>query len=74
MYSVGTVLRLDDQKSYAVVSTQNVNEKKYVYLVDINDNSNIMFCEIQGEELVFVDDKILIQKLILMINQDINGD
>ena len=74
MYSIGTVLELDDNKSYAVVSALTLDNKQYIYLADINDAANIMFCEVQNDELVFVNDADLIKKLILMVTKEVNKD
>ena len=52
MFEIGTVLELDDEKNYAVISQINYNAKIYIYLIDIADNANMMFCELQNDELV----------------------
>ena len=70
VYNIGTVLELDDNKSYAVVSNISCDDKRYLYLVDIDDNSNVMFCESQNDELVFVNDKNLVQKLLLLVAKE----
>ena len=73
MFEIGTVLELDDEKNYAVISQINYNEKIYIYLIDIADNSKMMFCELQNDELVTVSDNKLLEKLVLLANKDVNG-
>ena len=73
MFEIGTVLELDDEKNYAVISQINYNEKIYIYLIDIADNSNMMFCELQNDELLTVSDHKLLENLVLLANKDVNG-
>ena len=73
MFEIGTVLELDDEKNYAVISQINYNEKIYIYIIDIADNSNMMFCELQNDELVTVSDHKLLENLVLLANKDVNG-
>ena len=68
MFKVGTVLNLDDGKDYAVVTNINFQNKIYIYLIDINDNTNMMFCELENDELVAVKDIELIKQLSLLYN------
>lgn len=73
LFEIGTVLELDDQKNYTVISHINYNSKQYLYLIDISDNSNMMFCELQNDELVTVTDLKLLEQLVLLANKDVNS-
>ncbi len=73
MLEAGTVLDLDDNNSYAVISNVEYNNKEYLYLVDLNDNSNMMFVEKIGNEIVPINDTKLAKNLILVMNEKINN-
>ena len=45
MLKQGEILTLNDNKKYSVVYTTELNSKNYVYLIDQDDYTNIMFCE-----------------------------
>ena len=73
MYNIGTVLYLSDNCSYAVISNIIYEEKEYLYLVDINDNSNMIFALKNNDTLEIVHDTSLINKLILEMNKQVNN-
>ncbi len=62
------IITLNDKNKYVVASKVNFNGSKYVYLVDINDNSNLKFFEIEKDnslsELDSTIDEELIKQLI----------
>ena len=41
------IITLSDNNKYVVASIVTYNNKEYVYLVDINDNNNLIFAEIE---------------------------
>ena len=57
-------LTLDDNNEYVVVSKVNVDDKNYFYLIDKNDNSNLKFCYQYNDELVELNDKELVTRLL----------
>ena len=66
---------MDDDNEYIVVSKVNYKGLIYYYLLDKNDNSNIKFCyeDNVNEELVEIDDKVLITKLLpLFLKESLN--
>ncbi|MCI8778410.1 MAG: hypothetical protein HFI87_04615 [Bacilli bacterium] len=73
MFDIGTVLDLDDNNSYMVISSVKYNNKEYLYLVDLNDNSNMMFVEKLENELIPINDTNLLKNLILLMNDEINN-
>lgn len=62
------IITLSDENKYVVASKVNLNNSKYVYLVDINNNKNLKFAEIEQDgllsELDSDIDKELIKQLI----------
>lgn len=62
------IITLSDENKYVVASKVNLNNSRYVYLVDINNNKNLKFVEIEQDgflsELDSDIDKELIKQLI----------
>jgi len=58
------VVTLDDNNKYAIVSKIDYEEKKYYYLVDINNVENLMFCYEDKGDLVKLNDAELIKKML----------
>lgn len=58
------LVTLDDNKQYVVVSKTDLEHKKYYYLVDMNNNENVLFCYEDDDNLVQLDDENLIIKLL----------
>lgn len=58
------VVTLDDNNKYVIASKINYESKNYYYLVDIKNPVNLMFCYEVNGELVEIDDKSLITKLL----------
>lgn len=59
------VLTLDDNKEYVVVSNTIYNNIKYYYLMELSNLKNILFCYEDNGDLVEVDDKELLDKLLV---------
>lgn len=69
MININDLVTLEDNKDYVVVSKAIYNNKNYYYLIDINDETNLMFCYEDDNQLVESNDKSLNTKLIpLFIN------
>ena len=62
--SIKDTLTLDDNNEYVVVSKVNYENKNYYYLLDKNNNENPLFCYEDNDELVELNDKELITKLL----------
>lgn len=73
MFDIGTIIDLDDNNSYTVISGIEYNNKEYLYLVDLNENSNMMFVEKSGNELIPINDTKLVKDLIQLMNDKINN-
>lgn len=61
---VKDILTLSDKKEYVVVSKALYDGKEYLYLIDINNDSNFKFCYIDNDEVVESNNKELNTKLI----------
>lgn len=72
------IITLNDKNRYVVASKVNYNGSTYVYLVDINDNTNLKFAEIEKNnslsELDSVKDEELIKQLIPLFYNSSKGD
>lgn len=58
------ILTLDDNNEYVVISKIKHENKNYYYLLDRNNLKNVKFCYEDNEELVEINDKELITKLL----------
>lgn len=59
------ILTLDDNKKYAMVNMLTFNEKKYVYLTELDDFNNYIIGEILNDEIIQVEDQNLLGQLII---------
>lgn len=70
-------LNLSDGNEYVVCSKVNYEEKKYLYLIDINNYKNVKFCEevrsTEADKVVNVEDAELIKTLIPMFYEASKG-
>lgn len=74
MLSQGEILTLNDNKKYTVVSSTIMDDINYVYLVDQDDYTNLMFCKYDNNNgLEEVIDETLIEKLMTIFGKDISG-
>ena len=64
MIDIRDILTLDDNNEYVVVSKISYEDKIYYYLVDKNKNENIKFCYEKEDNLVELNDKVLVTKLL----------
>lgn len=46
------IITLSDENKYLVASKVDYNNSKYIYLVDINDNKNLKFAEIENDGVI----------------------
>ena len=58
------VITLDDDNEYVVVSKVEYEDKIYIYLLDKNTNTNVKFCYQDNDELVELNDKDLVTRLL----------
>lgn len=70
MIEQGDILTLDDNNEYTVVAVAEYEKKNYCYLIDLEDEENISFCEIlDNNELEEVTDENLIENLSKQFNE-----
>lgn len=63
-FEIKDTLTLDDNNEYVVISKINYKNINYCYLLDKNNEENVNFCYEDNDELVEVDDKELVTKLL----------
>ena len=74
MLEQGDILTLEDDKEYVVVSSVMLDNINYVYLIQSNNLSNVMFCKYDNTDGLYeVDDPDLIVELLKMFNIQLNG-
>ncbi|MCL1827711.1 MAG: hypothetical protein FWG20_06690 [Candidatus Cloacimonetes bacterium] len=71
---VKDIITLNDDKKYVVCSRTDYQDNYYLYLIDINDNTNVKFAmeKVQGERITIIEieNEELIQTLIpLLFNE-----
>ena len=65
MLEQSEILTLDDNKEYTVALTTMLKNKNYVFLIEINNYENNMFCEYDAESgLTEVTDLDTLDKLL----------
>lgn len=62
--SIKDLLTLSDKNKYVVVSKIYYDDKDYLFLLDINDNSNFKFCYVDKNEVVESSNSDLNTKLL----------
>lgn len=72
MFQKGNILTLADDNEYSVVDQFNDNGNIYVYLVDINNNANIIFGKLENDEIVELSDPDELEKVIQIVNNNLH--
>lgn len=67
MFEIGNVLILADDNEYSVVDQFNDDGVHYVYLVDINNNTNIIYGKLENDEIVEISDANELERVIKLI-------
>ena len=73
MFEKGSILTLADDNEYAVVDKYNDNNVIYVYLVDINNNSNIIYGKLENDEIVELNEPNELEKVIQQVNKNLHN-
>lgn len=74
MFERGNVLTLSDNNEYSVVDQFNYNGKNYIYLIDINNNKNIIFGKLENDEIIELSDPDEIEEVIQIINKNLHNN
>ena len=67
------VVTLSDNKEYVIVSKTEFQGVPYLYLVDIENNTNNMICKFDNNSLERVIDTDLLAKLVIIFNDDLKN-
>ncbi len=62
--NIKDTLTLDDNNEYVVISKITFDQKNYYYLLNRSNNNDPKFCYEDRDELVEVNDKSLITKIL----------
>lgn len=57
MFEKGDFLTLSDDNEYVVADLYRDGTIIYIYLVDINDNQNVIFARLENDEIVEIVDQ-----------------
>lgn len=68
MFEKGNILTLADNNEYSVVDKFNDNGNVYTYLIDINDNTNIIYGKLVNDEIIELTDPDELERIIKIIN------
>lgn len=64
---------LENNKQYFVAWSTKTNEKNYIYIINEEDYSDLLFCEVLDDKtLSVVEDKELFEKLLFDMTKQIN--
>ena len=63
----GQVIELENSQKYAIADNINLDNKNYIYLVNLDNNSDICFAEYNSEKIIFVNDDNLYGRLIVEV-------
>ena len=74
MFEKGNILTLADNNEYSVVDQFNDNGNIYVYLVDINNNANIIYGKLENDEIVELDDPDELERIIKIVNFNLHNN
>lgn len=74
MLKQGEVLTLSDNKKYTVISTIEMDNNYYSYLIDNDDYSNMMFCTFEEDNIEEITDHDLIEKLLIRFKNNLDSE
>ncbi|MBQ1551657.1 MAG: hypothetical protein IIZ67_06105 [Bacilli bacterium] len=74
MLKQGEVLTLSDNKKYTVISTIEMDNNYYSYLIDNDDYSNMMFCKFVEDDIEEITDHDLIEKLLIKFKNNLDSE
>ena len=66
------LLVLEDNNKYAIVDQFMEGETHYIYLVDINNNANILYGKIENGDVVVLNDADELEKVIKLVNEHLH--
>ena len=70
---IGNTLILSNKNEYAIVDKYDDNGTTYIYLVDINNNTNFIFGKIVGNSVEPLTDPDELEKVIKTVNDRLHN-
>ena len=70
---IGNTLILSNKNEYAIVDKYDDNGTTYIYLVDINNNTNFIFGKIVGNSVETLTDPDELEKVIKTVNDRLHN-
>lgn len=74
MFEKGIILTLADDNEYSIVDQFQDNDKTYVYLVDINNNANIIYGKLENDEIVELSNVDELERIIKIVNDHLHSN
>lgn len=71
MLEKGKLITLSDNKKYAVVDYFRMDSHQIIYLIDINNPSNILYGTIENDEIHEINNPELLEKVVKTISERI---
>ena len=71
---IGNILTLSDDNEYAIVDYFIYNGVNYIYLVDINNNTNMIYAKVNNDEIIVLNDPDEIEHVIKLINEHVHSE
>lgn len=72
MFEKGNILTLADDNEYSVVNQFTDNGTIYVYLVDINNNANIIYGKLENDEIIELSDPDELERIIKIVYNNLH--
>ena len=72
MFNKDDLLTLADGNKYCIVDEYTSNGIVYIYLVDINDNTNVIFGKLENDEVVEVTNEKELENMIKQISEHLH--
>lgn len=72
MFEKNSLITLGDNNEYVVADKYIENDITYVFLVDINNNSNIIYGKVDGNDIVVISDPDELKSIIKKIDDDLH--
>ena len=69
MVRKGSVIELDDNNEYVVIDMFEHKGNNIIYLSDINNLGNVMYCTFNNDELKKITDPDLLEEVIKLVNE-----
>ncbi len=59
------IITLDDNKEYVLINSIEYDGRKYIYLVELENNENCVFAELVNDDTVMeIEDQVLLANVI----------